>query len=68
MDRVLSMCDRSMDATSAERIALEISAGELEEDFRKCAEVMKRSIDAYHPLIADAIRRATLRTRDTVRS
>ncbi len=58
MERVLTLCGRDMDGTTGERVALEISAGELERAFENCAVVIKRTIDDYHPLIATAIRRA----------
>jgi serine/threonine protein kinase len=64
MGRVLAMCDRNMDSTTAERVAIEISAGELEHAFQICAEVMHHAIDDYHPMIAAAIRRAAETRRE----
>jgi eukaryotic-like serine/threonine-protein kinase len=56
MDRVLAMGGPGVVPVLAERIALEVSANALEEEFRNCAEVRNRTIDEYHPLIAQAIR------------
>jgi hypothetical protein len=58
MGRVMRMCGPAMDATLAERIAIEIAAEEAESAFAKCADVIGRSIEEYHPRIANAIRPA----------
>lgn len=56
MGRVLMLCGPALDDLLAQRIAIEIIAGNAKNNFLRCAEATKKEIDAYHPRIAEAIR------------
>jgi hypothetical protein len=55
MGRVLDMCGADADTSLAQRLAIEIRAGEFEYEFRRCAEAIDRDLSEYHPLIRAAI-------------
>lgn len=55
MDRVLHMCGPSLDESAAERICIDIKAFAAEANFRRCAEGIRRTYSAYHPLIRSTI-------------
>ena len=40
-----------MDSNVAQRVAIEIRACEFENEFRRCAAVISRSVGDYHPVI-----------------
>lgn len=52
MHRVLEMCGPALDDNVAQRIAVEIRASEVNEEFRACAYVVGRRVAEYHPRIA----------------
>lgn len=58
MGRLLSMCDPSLDPKRAERIAIDIVVEDAAENFRSCAEMIRRSTTEYHPRIAESIEEA----------
>jgi hypothetical protein len=58
MGRLLSMCDASLDAKRAERIAIDIVVENAAENFRGCVEVIRRSVTDFHPRIANTIQQA----------
>jgi hypothetical protein len=51
MNRLFDMCGPGMDGNVAQRVAIEIRAGELENDFRQCAAVIGRVVSEFHPAI-----------------
>ncbi len=55
MRRLLDMCGPNLDEKVAERIAIEIVAEEVQEDFVKCAEQIYRKPEQYHPVIATVL-------------
>jgi hypothetical protein len=55
MHRLLRMADPSLDDTVAERLAIEIYAGDLAQHFKNCADVIARDVNDYHPRICAAI-------------
>jgi hypothetical protein len=55
MGRVLAMCGPKIDDNLAQRIAIEILAGEMREQFTKCAAIIHREVSAYHPRIASVL-------------
>jgi eukaryotic-like serine/threonine-protein kinase len=61
MGRVLEMCGPKIEANVAERIAIEIRAGELQREFRRCAAGIGQELSAYHPLIAAVLSEAQKR-------
>jgi serine/threonine protein kinase len=58
MGRVLQICGPTLDSSAAERIAIEIEVEECHDSFVECAESIRQSIDSYHPVIAERLRRA----------
>jgi len=56
MRRLLLHCDPSMDATIAERLAIEIIAENVESEFKRCVERIGRTIDAYHSAIREVLK------------
>lgn len=56
MGRVLKMCSPSIDEVLAHRIAIEVMAEDATYNFRRCAEAINRSIDDYHPRIAEVLK------------
>lgn len=56
MGKVVALCGPAMDDLLAQRIAIEIMAGDVKRNFQQCAENIRKGIDSYHPRIADAIR------------
>ena len=52
MRRVLVMCGPELQDVLAQRIQIEIRAAEVEENFRKCADIINMNYNNYHPLIA----------------
>jgi eukaryotic-like serine/threonine-protein kinase len=56
MGRVLNLCGPALDELLAQRIAIEIMAGDATYNFRRCAEAIQKEVDAYHPKIADVLR------------
>ncbi|HRD65990.1 MAG TPA: serine/threonine-protein kinase [Candidatus Competibacter sp.] len=55
MRRVMNMCGSGLADSLARRIVIEIRAKEAERSFVKCAKVINRHIDDYHPLIAEVL-------------
>jgi hypothetical protein len=51
MNRLFDMCGPGMDSNVAQSIAMETRAGELENDFRRCAVVISRTVTEFHPAI-----------------
>ncbi|RKH93637.1 serine/threonine-protein kinase [Corallococcus sp. AB038B] len=56
MRQVLTMAGPQIDDNLAARIALEISIEGEQGNFRRCASVIGRSIDSYHPRIVDVVK------------
>lgn len=56
MGRVLKLCGPTMDDTLAHRIAIEIMASDARLNFRLCAQKINRSVDDYHPRIAEILK------------
>jgi len=55
MRRLMALCGKDLDPKVAERIAIEIVAEESQYDFLKCARVIRRQPDEYHPAIAEVL-------------
>ena len=55
MGRLLSMCDASLDAKRAGRLAIDIVVENAAENLRSCVEVISRSVADYHPRIAETL-------------
>ena len=55
MRRLLQMCSPSLDETVAKRIAIEIVVGDAQYRFTASAAGVAESLNAFHPLIADAL-------------
>jgi hypothetical protein len=55
MRRLMAMCDGTLDAKVAERIAIEIVAEEAQYDFLRCARVIHRQREDYHPAIVEVL-------------
>ncbi|NDV61656.1 serine/threonine protein kinase [Puniceicoccales bacterium CK1056] len=55
MERLLRITGHSLEDDIAERIAMEISIEERSHDFQACAERISRTINHYHPQIAETI-------------
>lgn len=55
MGRVLNMCGKSMDTPVAERVVIEIIADKLQSDFEACATRISRTVEAFHPRIAEIL-------------
>lgn len=51
MSRVMEMCGHDAETNFAQRLAIEIRAGELEREFRRCAVEIGKEVSLYHPLI-----------------
>jgi hypothetical protein len=51
MNRLFDVCGPDMDSNVAQRVAIEIRACEFENEFRRCAAVISRSVGDYHPVI-----------------
>jgi len=49
---LLSLLKPSIDSNLAQRVQIEIIAENLQRKFKRCAEGLNCSVDAYHPLIA----------------
>ncbi|WP_434686666.1 serine/threonine protein kinase [Pseudanabaena minima] len=55
MGKVLFMLGANLDNLVAQRIAIEISVEEVYKQFISCAEFLKRSVNDYHPQIAEVL-------------
>lgn len=55
MEKVVNMCGKSLDDTTAERICIDIKAFGVERNFKGCADGLTKSYSVYHPLITQAI-------------
>lgn len=55
MGILLDLCGKSLDRNFAERISIDIRAFEAQENFRRCAYRINRSLSAYHPMICEVI-------------
>ncbi|MGB3492938.1 MAG: protein kinase [Elainellaceae cyanobacterium] len=55
MKRVIRILNSDLDELIAQRIAIEIQVEEAQRNFISCAEEIKRSINHYHPLIAEVL-------------
>lgn len=55
MGRLMEMCGHGAETNVAQRVAIEIRAGELEHEFRRCAAAIGKEPSEYHPLIFAAI-------------
>lgn len=51
MRRLMDMCNKSLDNTIAQRIAIEIQVEEAQWNFRDCASRVNQTIHDFHPLI-----------------
>jgi len=56
MGRLVRMCGNSLDDAVARRIAIEVKARAAEEDFIRCAAVIRHEVQDYHPKIAAALK------------
>jgi hypothetical protein len=65
MGRVLEMGGPSAEENVAQRIAIEIRAGELEEQFKKCASRIHKDPSQYHPLIRAVLATDPFSSQDT---
>jgi hypothetical protein len=59
MRRVMRMADATLEENLAERLAIEIRAGDAASHFVQCAECINRSLSDYHPRIARSLRAVT---------
>jgi serine/threonine protein kinase len=55
MKQVMRMLSPSLDDLIAQRLAIEIRVEEVQKQFISCAEVIERSINDYHPQIAEVL-------------
>ncbi|TQF13889.1 serine/threonine protein kinase [Myxococcus llanfairpwllgwyngyllgogerychwyrndrobwllllantysiliogogogochensis] len=55
MRRLMGLCGPLLDDQVAARVAIEIQAEEIEVDFRRCANVISKSVQDFHPRIADIL-------------
>jgi hypothetical protein len=55
MRRVMRMADATLDENLAERLSIEIRAGDAGGHFVQCAECINRSVSDYHPRIARSL-------------
>ncbi len=55
MKRLLEFAGRALDDAVARRVAFEIKARDLKEQFRSCARQISRPVRSFHPTIADAL-------------
>jgi hypothetical protein len=55
MRRVMRMADATLDENLAERLSIEIRAGDAGRHFVQCAECINRSVSDYHPRIARSV-------------
>jgi hypothetical protein len=55
MRRVMRLADARLNESLAERIAIEIRAGDAAGHFLQCAEAINRSTSDYHPRIAESL-------------
>lgn len=55
MGHLLEMCSPKMNDELAQRVAIEILAQDAQQIYRRCAEGISRSSDAYHPQIRELI-------------
>jgi hypothetical protein len=63
MRRVMRMADATLDENLAERLSIEIRAGDAANHFVLCAECINRSVSDYHPRIARALQAVTHEVR-----
>jgi eukaryotic-like serine/threonine-protein kinase len=56
MERVLTLCTKSLEDRLAERIGIEILVQETQEEFQTCIEVMKHPMENLHPRIAACLK------------
>jgi eukaryotic-like serine/threonine-protein kinase len=56
MERVLQICAPDMDDNVARRVAIEIRAREVISNFVRCAQVIGRDIERFHPRIAQVLK------------
>ena len=59
MRRLLIMCGPSLDATVAERLAIDIIAEDVKDKFICCARQVNQAVEAYHPLIRKVLGKET---------
>jgi hypothetical protein len=64
MRRVMRMADATLDENLAERLSIEIRAGDAASHFVQCAECINRSVTDYHPRIARSLRAMTHEARN----
>lgn len=55
MGYVMRLCGPSLDESAAQRIAIEIRAAGAKATFKRCASVIGKSPEDFHPLIATAL-------------
>ena len=55
MEEVVLMCNAEMEDNVARRIAIEIRAREVASNFARCASVISKKVNQYHPKIAQAV-------------
>ncbi len=63
MGRLFLLCGPALDERVARRIAIEIGVEGKEDQFRSCAARITKTIEEYHPLIAQALRESADRGR-----
>lgn len=54
MHYLVRMCGSSIDESAAQRIAVEIRAADAQANFLRCVEGIAKSVNDYHPRIAEA--------------
>jgi hypothetical protein len=59
MRRVMRMADATLDENLAERLSIEICAGDAGGHFVQCAECINRRVSDYHPRIARSLQAVT---------
>jgi serine/threonine protein kinase len=56
MRRLFKMCSpENLDDTLAKRIAIEMIVENKQQEFKRCAEILNKSVNEYHPFISKAI-------------
>jgi eukaryotic-like serine/threonine-protein kinase len=55
MGHVVRLCGPTMDEQLAERLAIEIIVEAAHQRFKQCAERLSKSIEDYHPRIAEIL-------------
>jgi hypothetical protein len=63
MRRVMRLADATLDESLAERLSIEIRAGDAASHFVQCAECINRSVSDYHPRIARSLQAVAAETR-----